>query len=172
MSVICDAHKKMVGVELLYSSVHMKFKQLEFRCGRVNQHPAEWAPEPWLSSIGERERNAVLAIRVGVIMSQFWSVSNSLSYTNLSLKWEVYFSKELCRSSLLCRRYDFACIYVCIVGQGYATWSTNSLTTIPQSITLTITPRGPPLYSLWNSNWYMCVRMKIVFAINFFFIWL
>ena len=37
------------------------------------------------------------------------------------IKWEVYFSKELCRSSLLSRRYDFACICVCMVGHGYTT---------------------------------------------------
>ena len=29
-------------------------------------------------------------------MLQFCSVSNSLSHTTLSIKWEVYFSKELC----------------------------------------------------------------------------
>ena len=29
MSVICDAHKKKVGEELLYNSVHRKFDQLE-----------------------------------------------------------------------------------------------------------------------------------------------
>ena len=37
------------------------------------------------------------------------------------IKWEVYFSKRLCRSSLLCRCYDSACICVCIVVHGYAT---------------------------------------------------
>ena len=31
MSVICDAHKKKVGVELLYNSVHWKVNQLEIR---------------------------------------------------------------------------------------------------------------------------------------------
>ena len=64
-----------------------------------------------------------MAIREGVNMLQFCSVSNSLSHTTLSIKWEVYFSKELCCSSLLCRRYDSACICicVCIVGHGYAT---------------------------------------------------
>ena len=46
MSAICDAHKKNVYVELLYNSVHRKFNQLEIRCGRENQHPAEWAPMP------------------------------------------------------------------------------------------------------------------------------
>ena len=44
-------------------------------------------------------------------MLQFCSVSNSLSHTTLSIKWEVY--KELCRSSsLLCRCYDSACVCV------------------------------------------------------------
>ena len=69
-------------------------------------------PCPRLSSPGERERNAVMANRVGVNTLQFCSVSNSLSHTTLSMKWEVYFSKELCRSSLLCRRYDYACIWI------------------------------------------------------------
>ena len=76
-------------------------------------------PGPRLSSPGER--NAVIANRVGVNMLQFCSVSNSLSHTSLSIKWEVYFSKRLCRSSLLCRRYDSICICFCIVGHGYTT---------------------------------------------------
>ena len=86
MSAICDAHKKKVGVELLYNSVHRIFKQLETRCSRESQHPVEGAlrppinqleirrvgekilnlgtcpreagpPGPWLSSPEERERN-------------------------------------------------------------------------------------------------------------------
>ena len=43
MSAICDAHKKKEEVEQLYNSVHRKFNQLEIRCGRENQHPAEGA---------------------------------------------------------------------------------------------------------------------------------
>ena len=80
-----------------------------------------WAPR--LSSPGERERNSVMVIRVGVNMLQFCSVSNSLSHTTLSIKWALYFSKELCRSSLLCRCYDSAyiCICVCIVVHDYTT---------------------------------------------------
>ena len=45
MSAICDAHKKKVGVEQLYNSVHRKFNQLELRCGRENKHPAEGGPQ-------------------------------------------------------------------------------------------------------------------------------
>ena len=138
MSAIYDAHKKKVDVELLYNSVHRKFNQLQTRCWRESQHPAEGAirspieqfgdqtiwrqdavekasaqqketsgprlisleitpdwgtypreagpPGPRLSSPGERERNAVMANRVGVNMLQFCSVSNSLSHTTLSIK--------------------------------------------------------------------------------------
>ena len=137
MNTICDAHRKKVGVELLYNSVHRKFNHLETRCSRESQHPAEGAlrplinqlgirpvgdkmldwgtcpleagpPGPQLSSPGEWERNAVMANRVGVNMLQFCLVSNFLSHTTLSIKWEVYFSKDLCRSSLLCHCYDSA----------------------------------------------------------------
>ena len=87
--------------------------QLE-RCGRESQHPApsrvgpqalDWAVAvgekmlewgtcprdagplgPRVSSLGERERNAVMANRVGVNMLQFCSVFNSLSHTTLSHK--------------------------------------------------------------------------------------
>ena len=45
MSAICDAHKKKVGVELLYNSVHRKFTQLEIRRGRENQHPERLGPQ-------------------------------------------------------------------------------------------------------------------------------
>ena len=41
MSVICDAHKKKVGFELLYNSLYRMFNELE---KRENQHPAEWDP--------------------------------------------------------------------------------------------------------------------------------
>ena len=111
--------------------------ELETRCGRESQHPAEWAlrppieqlllerrcwkenmsqrgwvPRPPVEQPGEQERNTVMAVGVGVNMLQFCSVSNSLSHTTLSIKWEVYFFKELCRSSLLYRRYDSACICI------------------------------------------------------------
>ena len=68
--------------------------QLERRCWNEDHVPEKLGPQ--LNSPGERERNAVMAIRVGVNMLQFCSVSNSLSHTTLSIKWEVYFSKELC----------------------------------------------------------------------------
>ena len=51
MSAIGDVHKK-VGVELIYNSVRTGSQlvwrpdQLERRCGRESQHPAEWALGP------------------------------------------------------------------------------------------------------------------------------
>ena len=71
MSAICDAHKKKVGVELLYNSVHRKFNQLGIR--PVGDKMLDWGtcpreagPQgPRLSCPGERERNAVMANRVG-----------------------------------------------------------------------------------------------------------
>ena len=53
-------------------------------------------PGPQLSSSGEPERKAVIARRVvGSICCSLCSVSDSLSHSTLSIKWEVYFSKEL-----------------------------------------------------------------------------
>ena len=121
MSAICDTHKKKVYVELLYNSEHRKFNQLATRYGRESQHPAEGAlthpinqfgdqtswredagmstcpreagpPGPRLSIPGERERNVVMANRLGVSMLQFCSVSNSLSHTTLSnIVRDIYF---------------------------------------------------------------------------------
>ena len=77
-----------------------------------NMSQRDWAPRPPVEQPRRTGKNAVMANRVGVNMLQFCSVSNSFSHTTLSIKWEVYFSKELCRSSLLCRRYDYACICI------------------------------------------------------------
>ena len=52
MSAISDAHKKKVDVELLYNSMHRKFNQLETRCGRESQHPAEGAIRPPIEQLG------------------------------------------------------------------------------------------------------------------------
>ena len=131
MSALCDAHKKKMGVELLYKSVQFghqiiwrqgaegalmverrpvekastqqrepsgsRLSSLEIR--PVGEKMLDWGtcpreagpPGPGLSSTGERERNAVMANRVGANMLQFCSISNSLSHTTLWIKWEVYF---------------------------------------------------------------------------------
>ena len=56
----CDAHKKKVGVELLNNSVKTESQlvwradQLETRCGRESQHPAEGALRPPIEQLGIR----------------------------------------------------------------------------------------------------------------------
>ena len=88
-----------VGVELLYNSVHRKFKGV-------------WGSESWrndavkktahsrelglrLSNPGEQERHTAMSGGAGEVnMLQFCSISNSLSHITLSIKWEVYFSKN------------------------------------------------------------------------------
>ena len=88
-----------------------RLDELETRCGRESQHPAEWALRPrieqlqlerrcWIEehvpeTLGPKppvelprrtRKNVVMAIRVGVNMLQFCSVSNSLSHKTLSNK--------------------------------------------------------------------------------------
>ena len=100
LSANCDAHKKKVSVEQLHNPGETGGSdQLERRCWNENHVPAEVGPPgPRLSSLGEREINTVMAKRVGVNMLQFCSVSNSpfVTLSNFRIKWEVYFSKELC----------------------------------------------------------------------------
>ena len=104
--------------------------QLERRCWNENHVPAEAGPPgPQLSSPGERERNAVIARRVGrsVCCSSVQSpthLSHSKTFRNpfepFRIKWEVYFSKELCPLVLIVSLLCF-CMYMCIVGHGYTT---------------------------------------------------
>ena len=77
--------------------------KLEIRCGRENQHPERLGPQAHSWASQENGKETLMAIRVGVNMLQFCSVSNSLSLTSLSIKWEVYFSKEVSSLVLLCR---------------------------------------------------------------------
>ena len=151
----CDVYKK-VDVKLLYNSVKTG-DQLERRCARESQHlaggasgppiesleirpvgekmldwgtcPREVGPQgPQLSSPGERERNTDGHKSGGSICSSsVWSPTPSHTQP-FQIKWEVYFSKELCRSSLLCRcvlhaYVDVYVLCVCIVdsGHGYTT---------------------------------------------------
>ena len=112
MSAICDAHKKKVDVELLNNSVHKKFNQLVRRCW-IEEHVSEMlGPQvPGWAAQENGKETRLWPIEWGVNMLQFCSVSNSLSHTTLSNKVRcTYFSKELCRSSLLCRLH--ACMHM------------------------------------------------------------
>ena len=141
MSAIWDAHKKKVGVERLYNSVHRKFNQLVTRCGRENQHPAEWAPRPLVEQprrTGKKRgySNESEGQYVSVLFGlQLPLIVKPLSnpFEPFQIKWEVYFSKELCRSSLLCHRYDSACICVYIVFMAIQQIETIQATTLLRS---------------------------------------
>ena len=88
------------GIELLYNSVHSKFKEFwrpeRWRNNAVEKTAPSREMSPQASSWAAQEngKETLMAIRVGVNMLQFCSVSNSLSCTTLSIKWEVYFSKN------------------------------------------------------------------------------
>ena len=98
-----------------------------------NMSQRGWALRPLVEQSRKTEKKRCYGHRMGVNMLQFCSVSNSLSHSKtfsnpfepFQIKWEVYFSEELCRSSLLCRCCDSACICicVCIVVHGYTTIS-------------------------------------------------
>ena len=120
---------------------------LETRCGRESPHPVEgalgtpgqrvWRSERWrndavektalsrklgpqasrLSSPGERERNADGHKSGGQYVAVLFGLQLPLTQP-FQIKWEVYFSKRLCRSSLSLRLYcvivmiSHACIWV------------------------------------------------------------
>ena len=143
---------KRVRFKLLYNSVHRKFNQLETWCGRESQHPAEWALRPPIEQLQLERRcsnEEHVPERLGP-QAPGWVAQENGKETRLGpiewgsicccsvrspnpshtqpfqTKWEVYFSKELCCSSLLCGRYDSACIcifiitrFVCYGGKKY-----------------------------------------------------
>ena len=94
--------------------------ELGIRCSRESQHPERLGPQVPGWAAQENGKETLMAIRVGVNMLQFCSVSNSLSHTTLSIKWEVYFSKN-CVARLHCAYVDVYVLCVCIVGHGYTT---------------------------------------------------
>ncbi len=66
----------------------------------------------WATLENEKD-TTLMAIRVGVNMLQFCSVTNSLSHTpTFQLKWEVYFFKEVFARLYYCVNMYSACICV------------------------------------------------------------
>ena len=102
-------------------------EELEKGCCRENGNQQRAGPPGLrLNSIRRTRKETLMAIRVGVNMLPFCSVSNSLLHTTLSNKVRgIYFSKKtvslvFIASSLCC--YDYV-LCVCIVGHdhGYKT---------------------------------------------------
>ena len=103
-----------MDVKLLYNSVHRKFNQLEIRCDRENQHPAEkselerrcWNEEHvpgWAAQ--ENVKETLLrpsewrsiccsSVPSSTLLSHCKTFSNP--FKPFQIKLEVYFSKELC----------------------------------------------------------------------------
>ena len=102
-------------------------ESLETWCSsRESQHPAEsWAPWlpvewPWRTI----KTQSWWPQEWGSICCSFVRSLTPSHTQPFQIKWEVYFSKRLCCSSLLCRCYDSACMYADVyVLCGYATVS-------------------------------------------------
>ena len=108
------------AIELLYNSVKTGSQwvgdQVTWWQDVVEKANRKLSPGP-LAEHQENEKDTTLmALRVGVNMLQFCSVSNSLSHTQpFQIKWEVYFFKEvfprLLSLRLLLLQYVF-CMYM------------------------------------------------------------
>ena len=58
-------------------------EKLLIRCSKESQHPAKWTPGPPVEHQENEKDTTLTAIRVGVKIFQFCSVSSSLSHPNL-----------------------------------------------------------------------------------------
>ena len=131
MSAICDAHKKKVGVELLYNSVHrnsISWRQdavekastqqressglrlrscswgsdeLEIRCDRENQHPERLAPRPPVEQHRRTGKKRWWPQEWGSICCSSVRSPTPPHTQPFQIKWEVYFSKN-CVARLYC----------------------------------------------------------------------
>ena len=68
------------GLEALMSCDPEK---MLIRCSKESHHPAEWTPGPLVEHQENEKDTTLTAIRVGVKIFQFCSVSSSLSHANL-----------------------------------------------------------------------------------------
>ena len=104
----------------VWRSISWGSDELEIRCGRENQHPERLGPQAsgWASQENGKETRLWL-IEWGSICCSSIRSPTPFHTQPFQIKWEVYFSRELCRSSLLCRRYDFACICICVSIVGH-----------------------------------------------------
>ena len=111
------------AIELLYNSVKTgsqlvwRSESLETRCGRESQQKAGSQTSGWAAL--ENRKETLMAIRVGVNMLQFCSVSNFLSHTTLSNKVRgIIFLKDYVVIMILHAYVDVYVLCVCIVGHG------------------------------------------------------
>ena len=101
MSVIVTLAGRWVGVKSLYNpgedrkSVSWRSDQLEIRCGRENQHPAEGALKPLVEQHRRTGRKCYYGQKSGgsICCSSVWSPTPSHTQS-FQIKWKVYFSKR------------------------------------------------------------------------------
>ena len=110
--------------------------QLERRCWNEDHVPERLSPQAPVEHPRRTGKKRCYGHKSGgsIFCSSVQSqthLSHSRTFCNpfkpFQIKWEVYFSKELCRSSLLCHRYDSTYICICIM------WlynNTNNLRTV------------------------------------------
>ena len=72
------------------------------------------------------------------------------------IKWEVYFSKELCCSSLLCCCYDSACICICIM------WLYNNTNSLEKSMMPSLSLGKVKRRKLWiQTSFYITSKLTL-----------
>ena len=106
MSAICDARRKKSGRQIIIrSSISWGSDELEIRCGRENQHPAEWAPRPPVEQprrtgkkrgYGHKSWSQYFAALFDLQLPLTHNNTLRNPFEPFQMKWEVYFSKELC----------------------------------------------------------------------------
>ena len=99
-----------------------KSDQLERRCWNENHVPAEAGPpveQP--RRTGKKGCDSQKSLGVNMLQSLFGLQLTSHTQP-FRIKWDVYFSKELCPLVVIVSLLFF-CLYMCIVGHGYTTYS-------------------------------------------------
>ena len=127
MSAICDAHKKKVGIKLLYNLVHRKFNQLERRCWNEDQIPERLGSQAPSWAAQENRKETLLwpeewgSICCSSVPSPTPSHSKTFSnpFEPFQIKWEVYFYKRTVSLIFIVSLLWF-CMHMCMYsGHGY-----------------------------------------------------
>ena len=129
-----------MDVKLLYNPDDWKFRSVGEKMLEWEPCPSRgWAPRPPTEQPRRTGKKCCYSRKSwGQYVAVFvWSPAH-LSHTTLSIKWEVYFSKELCPLVVIVSSLCF-CTYICRVGHGY-TSSNHPKSTIKQ-ITKTVNLR-------------------------------
>ena len=149
----CDARKRWVDVKLLYKPGDRKLRSVGEKMLEWEPYPSRgWAPRPPVEQprrTGKKGRDSQKSWGVNVLQSLFGLQLTSHTQP-FRIKWERYFSKELCPLVLIVSSLCF-CMYMCIVGHGY---KTLGKVWIPLST------------QLWVKQYYYCSSRSMDLALN------